>query len=64
MSFADKTKHEAEELKGTVKEHAGELIDNEQMEAEGKAEQVKARAKKVGDDLKETAQDARDVIGR
>jgi uncharacterized protein YjbJ (UPF0337 family) len=62
--FSDKAKHEAEELKGNVKEHVGDLTDNESMEAEGELDQTKARAKQVGDDLKDVVKDAKDTIGR
>jgi len=62
--FSDKAKHQAEELKGNVKEHVGDATDNESMEAEGQLDQTKARAKQVGDDLKDVVKDAKDTLGR
>jgi uncharacterized protein YjbJ (UPF0337 family) len=48
----------AEELKGKTKEAAGDLTDNERLEAEGKAEQAKADARQ---DVRESAEDLRDA---
>lgn len=57
MSAGDKIKHEAEDLKGKVKEGAGKLTKNEELEAEGKMDQAKAEAKKVGEDVKDAFTD-------
>ena len=45
MSNQERMKGKAEELKGRVKGAAGDLIDNEQMEAEGRAEELKGKAR-------------------
>jgi CsbD-like. len=58
MSYADKARNEAEELKGRTKEWVGDKTDNEQLEAEGKAEQLKARARQAGEHVKDAAHDA------
>lgn len=46
-----------DEMKGRVKEAAGDLTDNERLEREGKVDQGKAEAKdvvnKVGDKIKD-----------
>ncbi len=41
----ERIKGKAEELKGKIKGAAGDLIDNEQMEAEGRAEELKGQAR-------------------
>jgi uncharacterized protein YjbJ (UPF0337 family) len=41
----ERIKGAAEELKGNIKKGIGDLIDNEQMEAEGEAERLKGQAR-------------------
>lgn len=41
----ERMKGKAEELKGKVKGAAGDLLNNEQMQAEGRAEELKGRAR-------------------
>lgn len=53
MSANDKLKHEAEDLTGKAKEAVGDATGNEKLEDEGKADQVSAKVKKVGDDVKD-----------
>lgn len=53
MSANDKLKHEAEELTGKAKEAVGDATGNEELAAEGKADQATAKVKKVGDDVKD-----------
>ncbi|KZB88251.1 CsbD family protein [Amycolatopsis regifaucium] len=49
----DKAENKAEELKGKAKEAVGNATDNEQWQAEGKAEQGKANVKQAGEKLKD-----------
>jgi len=49
----DDAKHNMEKMAGKAKEGIGDATDNESLEAEGKMDQVKADAKKVGDDVKD-----------
>ncbi len=60
MSAKDKAANEAENIKGKVKETVGDATDNESMEAEGKADQVSANAKKAGENVKDGVKDAFD----
>lgn len=60
MGLGDKMKHAAEDLAGKAKETAGKVTDNEQLEAEGKADQVDASIKKAGDRVEDTVEDAKD----
>lgn len=53
MGISDDIKHAAEDIAGKAKEATGKLTGNEKLEAEGKAEQVKADVKKTGSDIKD-----------
>jgi len=53
MGIGDKAKHAAEDAVGHVKEGAGKVTDNERLEQEGRADQVKADVKKAGDNVKD-----------
>ena len=46
MSESDKIKNKAEDIKGSVKEHVGDVTDNEELEAEGRRDQAKASVSK------------------
>ena len=59
MGMDDDIKHNAEDLKGTVKEKVGDATDNEKLQAEGVADQVSAKMKKAGDDIKDAFTDDR-----
>jgi uncharacterized protein YjbJ (UPF0337 family) len=49
----DRAKHEFEDLKGKAKEKIGDATDNRSLQAEGLADQAKAKAGKVGDEVKD-----------
>ena len=53
MSAADKTKNAAQDVTGKAKEAAGKVTDNEELHAEGKADQTRADAKKAGENVKD-----------
>ena len=53
MSAADKIKNAAQDLTGKAKEAAGKVTGNEKLQAEGKADQTKADAKKAGENIKD-----------
>ena len=53
MGADDKIRNVAENLVGKAKEAVGKLTDNDRLEAEGQADQTKAHAKKVGEDVKD-----------
>jgi uncharacterized protein YjbJ (UPF0337 family) len=57
MSYTDKARNEAEELKGRTKEWVGDKTDNERLEAEGKADQMAAKTKQAGEHVKDAAHD-------
>jgi uncharacterized protein YjbJ (UPF0337 family) len=53
MSGTDKIKNKAEELGGKGKEHAGRATGDEQLEAEGHADQTKGNLKQAGEKVKD-----------
>jgi len=53
MGAGDKITNAAEDLIGKGKEALGKATDNDKLVAEGKADQIKAGAKKVGEDVKD-----------
>ena len=58
MSAKDDIGNTAERMTGKVKEGIGKLTDNERLEAEGKADQVKADAKQAAEKVKDAFDDA------
>ncbi|MFJ4222920.1 CsbD family protein [Microbacterium sp. NPDC089695] len=62
MSAGDDIKNTAEKLTGKVKEGIGKVTDNERLEAEGKADQVKASAKQAGSNVKDAAKNVGDGL--
>lgn len=53
MGIEDKAKNAAEDLAGKAKEAVGKAKDDDQTEAEGKADQSKASVKKAGENIKD-----------
>ena len=53
MGIDDKVKNAAQEAKGKIKEGYGDLTDNPELEAEGKADQAGANIKQAGEDIKD-----------
>ena len=53
MSAADKIQNAVEDLTGKAKEAIGNVTNDDKLVAEGKAEQVKADAKKAGENVKD-----------
>jgi uncharacterized protein YjbJ (UPF0337 family) len=53
MAFDDKVDNKAEEFGGKAKEAAGRATDDEQLEAEGKADQKTSKVKQAGENIKD-----------
>lgn len=53
MSAMDKLNNKAEELKGQAKEHVGGATGNEDMQAEGKADQASGNLKQAGEKIRD-----------
>lgn len=62
MSFIDKAKDKAQEVAGEIKEKAGDLTNNEDLQAEGQRDQAAGKAKGAGEELKEGFSDAKDKL--
>ncbi|MCK1518397.1 CsbD family protein [Bradyrhizobium sp. 190] len=52
----------AEKTKGSIKENAGKLTGDKEMEAEGKLDKAKGSAHNVAGDVKDAARDAADDL--
>lgn len=52
---ADKAGHEAQKVKGKVKEKVGQTTGDRRTEAEGKTDKTAGSLKKAGDNLKDAA---------
>ncbi|MGA5307113.1 CsbD family protein [Micromonospora taraxaci] len=53
MGFDDKINNATEDAAGKLKESAGRATDNEQLEAEGRADQSTAKLKQAGEKIKD-----------
>jgi uncharacterized protein YjbJ (UPF0337 family) len=53
MASEDKAANKAQELKGKAKEAVGDATDNEQWQAEGKADQTAGNLKQAGEKIKD-----------
>jgi uncharacterized protein YjbJ (UPF0337 family) len=52
----------ADKVKGAIKEGAGKLTGDREMEAEGTWDKAKGDAHRVAGDVKDAARDARDAL--
>lgn len=57
MSAIDKIKNATEDLTGHAKEAAGRATGNDELKAEGRADQAKADLKKAGENVKDAVKD-------
>jgi len=57
VSLGDKISNKAEELGGKAKEAAGSATGDEQLQAEGQADQAKAGLKGAVENVKDAAKD-------
>jgi uncharacterized protein YjbJ (UPF0337 family) len=51
-----------DDLKGRVKEAAGDLTDNDRLQREGKADQAEGKVKEFVDDARDKIEDAVDKV--
>ena len=59
----DRWEGKGKEGLGSLKEKAGEVTGDEEMEAEGKAEKYEGKAQDAWGKVKETAREAADKVG-
>jgi uncharacterized protein YjbJ (UPF0337 family) len=64
MGWDDKAKNMGEDLTGKAKEAAGDVTDNERLEAEGERMQAEADLKQRGEHLKDAGEDVKDALDR
>ena len=57
MGLDDKIDNKSDELKGKAKEATGKATDDEQLEAEGKGDQMGANLKQAGEKVKDAFKD-------
>jgi uncharacterized protein YjbJ (UPF0337 family) len=62
MAFGDRMSNTADDLTGKAKEAAGKVTGDDQMQAEGKGDQLKAGLKGAAEDVKEAVGDAADKV--
>lgn len=60
MGLGDKVRNTAEDVAGKVKEHVGRATDDDELEAEGQAQQAKAALKQSAEHAKDAARDILD----
>jgi uncharacterized protein YjbJ (UPF0337 family) len=53
MATEDKAAHKATEVKGKIKEGVGQAAGDEELEAEGQADQAEGNLKQAGDKVKD-----------
>jgi uncharacterized protein YjbJ (UPF0337 family) len=53
MSLADKARNKAEELLGQAKKAVGDATDDDQLQVEGKTDEVRANLKQAGEKIKD-----------
>lgn len=57
MGLDDKARDKAQELKGEAKERVGRATDDEELQAEGQADQTKGNLKQAGEKVKDAFKD-------
>lgn len=57
MGLGDKISNKAQEVAGKVKEGVGDATNNHDLKAEGHKDQAAAKAKQVGENVKDAAKD-------
>lgn len=62
MGLGDKITNKAQEVIGKAKEGIGDLTGNEELEAEGQADQAAAKTKQAGEHVKDAAGDVVDGV--
>ncbi|MFI7441645.1 CsbD family protein [Nonomuraea indica] len=62
MGTEDKFSHKAEELKGRAKENIGEATGDEELRAEGRADQTEGGLKQAGEKLKDAGKKVKDAF--
>lgn len=64
MGFDDKFDNKAEEISGKAKETVGDVTDDDELKAEGSADEVKSKAKQAGEKVKDLGKDVKDKFSK
>ncbi|MET8142594.1 CsbD family protein [Sphaerisporangium sp. NPDC005288] len=62
MGADDKISNKAEQLKGKIKQGVGDATDDEELRAEGEADEAKGNLKQAGERVKDAAKDVKDAF--
>ena len=62
MGTSDKASNKVEDVKGRVKEAAGQATGNKDLETEGQADQIKSAVKDVGEKVKDVGAKAKHLV--
>ena len=62
MTAKDKASNKAQDIKGKVKETVGSATGNEDLEREGKSDQVESAIKDVGEKVKDAASEIKGAV--
>jgi uncharacterized protein YjbJ (UPF0337 family) len=54
----DKLRNQSQDLKGKAKESVGRATDDEELEAQGRADQAESNLKQAGEKVKDAIKDA------
>lgn len=64
MGVDDKFENKAEDFGGKAKETIGDATGDDQLKAEGATDQLKAKAKDVGEKVKDLGADVKDKFSK
>lgn len=62
MGTQDKASNKLQDVKGKVKETVGKATGDEDLENQGKTDQVKSSVKDVGEKVKDAASEIKDAV--
>ncbi|MEV4284497.1 CsbD family protein [Nonomuraea bangladeshensis] len=62
MSAEDKISNKAQELKGRAKENLGDATGDEELRAEGRADQTEGGLKQAGEKVKDAGKKVKDAF--
>ncbi|GAA1766212.1 CsbD family protein [Nonomuraea sp. AD125B] len=62
MSTEDKISNKAQELKGRAKENLGDATGDEELRAEGRADQTEGGLKQAGEKVKDAGKKVKDAF--
>jgi uncharacterized protein YjbJ (UPF0337 family) len=64
MGADDKISNKAEEVKGKMKKGVGDVTGDDELRAEGEADEAKGNVKQAGERVKDAAKNVKDAFKR